>query len=1342
MALDFRPVEIVLDALDQKTSGPTRIPGKLEHAINVEYDKTGAINKRLGYQFVDLSNTVNRFDDDAVFCALTTYRDELVVFSYDYVSGLGSRDSLLRGTDALVYRGPTNRGAVKLQHVATSETGTVVRPTDGNSAADLGQTYAGYEQGDVAALSATDGTFYRCYVWLNRNRWRIDAACYAIQPSGQPVLVFRNVIRELDSTQLAFGDTLSSPKIIPVGSTFVVHWLETDGTIDGSGFYGYDVHRATMDMEAFDASVSGWTYQGFLGVLNTHALYDACPIVGSTTDFILARYTATGNIRVERFDGFGILDTAWQTDIARTIAPRVLAVYAHDADLDVVVSYQPDAPEGDQDELWSAHLDADDGGSFAEAQTFTGFDPAQYCQVGHCRVNTNRVAVVAEAVMTGDTASSFTEHWSMRHVLYREINSDSAARVGQEHWTANLAMCSRPWAYDDGSTASGGSVNVYCVLSHKSVAAPQQLAAALPEIIDDENPQETAQPRQGSWREASIYVANLDYALWQTSETFGPTVRVRAVANVTSVGVPDARPSLLIANDPGLPSPPAKQHNHISHASAAPPFGPEIKTRTVAIGIFASMGTARADDGAGDESFIPVYEPQNAGIHGLTFYIEDPWTIFRDATDPTQPVDNFSGAYPRSMFQSVEVGKGLTIAGGTPSLYDGHQVVEIGFPWCEIMLFEAQTDPETNASGALPANLTALGTYSWYVVPTWRDGQGQIHRGQPSNIVSTTLTGTENKVYLRLRTITMSLRDNDAHYPMATAIAFEVYRTAAGGSVFYREYGGPMGDTDSTGTAGAAEANYSTLVTPVNDPTVRYIDIESGVSDTDLQMQGFAPFTLGPGGFVELTPQVVPAMHAMTVWQGRLWGADSLDESVLWYSDQILPDFGSDFYRAPEFNDTNTFRIDGVGEVVAMKGMGDALYVFTRSAIYAIRGEGNDGTGQGASFTLQPLHEGIGCIEPRSVVLAPVGIFFQSWKGYTWLDRSDQLDYLTAGAPVEDDIREAGNVRAASLKETRNQIRVACNGRPVTTYTTRWDVSVGGGDPGTWSITLTGIGAPGLIASFPAIVSSTDQQIAAGLVADIEVALADRTTQVHRYIASVEQDDDDVVVVWQPDVIPAYTDANPVATTFVATDTSSMAAQPRVLYFDYLQRKWSRAELPDVDGVSERLNEIVGGCEWRGAEGTQCYAALHQGGLRIERSERDALAYTDDSSAGAPLPVRLDVRLSPIHLAGIAGCTRVRRLFVQTSKPNASQYNVDLDYYWTGDYDDPDDVDTDMTVTTTSPSGMVICPRHQKLQAIGLRVFEPVGVVNSENVKIHSVTVLAGIKKGLAKWASAQRATT
>jgi hypothetical protein len=119
-ALDFVPVELIFKGLAQKAGDKTRPPDSLTRAVNVTFDKEGVLNKRRGYQFVDAGATVNRFDDDAVMLRVTTRRDELVVFTYDYVAALGSKDGAMRGVDALVYRGPNNRGNGRMEFVATS----------------------------------------------------------------------------------------------------------------------------------------------------------------------------------------------------------------------------------------------------------------------------------------------------------------------------------------------------------------------------------------------------------------------------------------------------------------------------------------------------------------------------------------------------------------------------------------------------------------------------------------------------------------------------------------------------------------------------------------------------------------------------------------------------------------------------------------------------------------------------------------------------------------------------------------------------------------------------------------------------------------------------------------------------------------------------------------------------------------------------------------------------------------------------------------------------------------------------------------------------------------------
>lgn len=122
MPLEFQLVNIPLGGLDQKTASLLRGPGTFDRVINGEYAKGGGrINKRRGYQFVNLSNVVGQVGSaDTVYTHVAMLRDELVVFSHNHVYGLGDRESMLRADDALVYRSPNNRGAVRMTFVSQS----------------------------------------------------------------------------------------------------------------------------------------------------------------------------------------------------------------------------------------------------------------------------------------------------------------------------------------------------------------------------------------------------------------------------------------------------------------------------------------------------------------------------------------------------------------------------------------------------------------------------------------------------------------------------------------------------------------------------------------------------------------------------------------------------------------------------------------------------------------------------------------------------------------------------------------------------------------------------------------------------------------------------------------------------------------------------------------------------------------------------------------------------------------------------------------------------------------------------------------------------------------------
>lgn len=122
MPIQFEPVQIVLEGLDQKTDHKLRAPGKLASAINVEFDKVGALNKRRGYRRVTTSVTAHGQTPEAVFTSVATYNGELVLIGQEYVYAIGSISAALDG-GSLVRRGPVLRGSYRVRDIMQATIG-------------------------------------------------------------------------------------------------------------------------------------------------------------------------------------------------------------------------------------------------------------------------------------------------------------------------------------------------------------------------------------------------------------------------------------------------------------------------------------------------------------------------------------------------------------------------------------------------------------------------------------------------------------------------------------------------------------------------------------------------------------------------------------------------------------------------------------------------------------------------------------------------------------------------------------------------------------------------------------------------------------------------------------------------------------------------------------------------------------------------------------------------------------------------------------------------------------------------------------------------------------------
>lgn len=1135
--------------------------------------------------------------------------------------------------------------------------------------------FVGHEQADTASLTS-DGVFYRCYVWRSTVSNRVEAQIFVEQEHGQDVALRVGIVRVPDSPEI-----VDCPRVLASGTTFVVHWVESNGTFGEVRLW--ELHRATLDMSTTNPTT--WTCRG-AAALDTTALYDACPVIGHADEYVVARRTDADELAVVRYDGPDWVDTVWFSNVTVETAPRVLGVYCHDADNDCVVSYQ--RIDANAYQLWSGHLDADDGGSFVQAQTFTEIFDCEFVQVGHCRVGSRQVAVVVEYQEVTGTDPVFPSENYIHGVAFRRIASSDCATQSNEHWAWQLHLCSRPWTHPSGRSSSGGSPDVYCLVSFKGLNDPFQ------------------------WSQGSYFVVNLDYAHWGAAAD-GPTLRPRPVANLNSLGIADSRPSgATSASGATLLPGPAKRMNHVSSVSGAPTFtsSPDLKSVTVAAIVFARLSVRRNDVDPGvfnAESFADL-EPANAGVVGYKCLAEDPWTLRRDGS--SEPEENFRGAYPWSQHQHVESGRGLVVAGGTPHVFDGQALVELGFAWVPELL------PYLVATGSEEPRI-----FTWVAVFTWRDSAGQIHRSGPSAPLRLSITTEEPDVSFAVRPITLTLKDNDFHYPSCGPINLELFRTEANDTTLFRVYGQGLG-------------TYVPANTPVNDPTVKYFLVADDVADAALVFGGeFNLQMSGAIGWTTLVPVQPPASSVIAVWNNRVWLATGQDTTSIWYSSEVLPRYGDIFYAAPEFSDVCTFRIDGIGEVTAMQPMNNALVIFTRDAIYSLIGNGADGTGANANLSVETLHEGTGCIEPRSIVLAPNGIYFQSFKGIYLLDRGRSLDFISAGASVEDEILSSGNVRSATLLEDRHQIRFCIDGAPTITQTSVFDLA--GLDPiGTWSILFV---EAGVTVTVEQSSGETTADVADELEAAIEALLASTLLGV---VASASALGSTLTVVFADGVHDqTFVLGDPSGATLSVESTEDVETNPRVLLYDYYHRLWSRLDLVQTS-TNTHLSKIASGCAWRGLDGRVAHVVLQQGALLVERASNDALAYTDQTSTGN-VGIPIDVQTSWIHVAGIAGLQRVRSMGVQLAKPNDSSIHVDLDFDIDGDFDEFNGLSETFDWASPAPAYLRVRPSIQKFTSTRVRVYEDVGAPNLENVSITSITFEIGSKRGLRRVSDTQIGT-
>jgi hypothetical protein len=822
------------------------------------------------------------------------------------------------------------------------------------------QLYAGVYQFDNWAITVSGRTF-RCYVWVDDGRRTVESRCMVVTDGGAEVELFRRTVYSVTSD---FGP--DCPKIIASGSTLLVDFFE--GDINPGSFVAENprIRRVTLDMSGFESAQ--WTDRGTFSV--GRFMHDLRPVLEHASDFIIA-YVDTDDIpHMRRFDGLDWIDIAWTADAAHEVAVRALSCYAHDADNDAIMVYERNGAEALH--TWVTRADADDGTNTATGRVLAGFPDGYLWQARFCRYASGRVNLVAEC-----SEAEVSPDFAIPSLVYQRIDSGTALTLSLTQWAHHLRMLGEPFSYA-GSRETDVEPNCYVLAGYGNTGV------------------DTAAEHEFTQR--SAFVVELFATEWENADA-AQEIRPRPMW-VGNFGDFDCRVSgsspdgdLITGYSLG------RRIGHVSSASAAHVRGPALKTRTWSV---LGFGKLMAISPAAGESPL---QPVHATGLAVRFQVEEPTQAFRDGSDPATPDACYHGVNRFTVGDAREAAGGAVIGGGCMAYYDHHRVFELGYCW----------HPQILRVEELEAGDIADGTYLYTATFEQRDALGQLHRSAPALPVSYTADAGGEVIQALVNSQTLSLRDNAYVYPGCSPINTVLWRTEAGGTVFYRV------------NASGSGSNNRPRDTDENNPAVGFSACQDNVSDASLVEHETLPFALIDGAWAPLPPFQPPAGSCIEKWQNRIFIASSQDTRIIFYSQEMLLEPGGSRTLPPEFHPNLVVRVDGIGPVIAMHARDEELLVLTSDATYSITGIGADGAGNDASYQISLVAKHAGTIDSRSVVGTPAGVFAQTRHGLYCLTTGGGLEYIQLGAKVADVIRSGGNLRAATYLADRAAVRWVTN---------------------------------------------------------------------------------------------------------------------------------------------------------------------------------------------------------------------------------------------------------------------------------------------------------------------------
>lgn len=324
-------------------------------------------------------------------------------------------------------------------------------------------------------------------------------------------------------------------------------------------------------------------------------------------------------------------------------------------------------------------------------------------------------------------------------------------------------------------------------------------------------------------------------------------------------------------------------------------------------------------------------------------------------------------------------GGALYLSGGILYRYDGQRAYEAGFI--------APPRLATTLSGT-----GISGTYIYTAIHEFTDSMGNVEWSAPARVDTNTPSNQTVTVFVRRPAVTWKYGyDGNTELPPQglRETKTKIYRTPNGGGDFYL---------------------LATLVTTPGE-TSSYADT---TLDADLIEQPKLYKAPGRVGTAK-DRQAIGSCRHLVECNGVLVVVAEDGVTLRATAQRVVGE-------VPWHHDNLQLPLDGNGEIMGLASLDGAVVAFFRDSIYIVPVEpANDALTVGGFGVPRQIAVDCGCIEPRSIVVTGMGIFFQSDRGIEVLTRELVVAFI--GEKIQRTFASYPNVTAAVLDVRNGLVR-------------------------------------------------------------------------------------------------------------------------------------------------------------------------------------------------------------------------------------------------------------------------------------------------------------------------------